>query len=69
MEKQLCEIRLHFKVPKEKAKHLFKAVNQLKKAGISFDTGGYADNKYIHYDWEFDWSLRGDCEVIFKKMK
>jgi hypothetical protein len=69
MEKKPCEVNIHFRVPKDKSKHIFNARDELAKAGISFDTGGCNDGDIFCYDWEFDWSLKGGVEVNFKKFK
>ena len=69
MEKKQCEVNIHFRVPKEKSKHIFRATSELAKAGIHFDTGGPVGTKNFEYDWEFDWSLCGGVEVIFRKFK
>ena len=66
-EKQFSEVSIHFKVPKNKAKHIFNARDELNKAGITFDTGGYINGKFLEYDWEFDWSLRGSVQVRHKR--
>jgi len=68
-EKKQCEVNIHFKVPKDKADHIFNARRELIKAGITFDTGGWNDGEFIELDWEFDWSLKGNAEVNFKKYK
>lgn len=58
-----CEVVIKFKVSsKEQLDHLFKAQAELRKAGISFDTGSGGGTR----DWEFDWSLKG-AEVFFKR--
>ena len=58
-----CEVVIKFKVSsKEQLDHLFKAQAELRKAGISFDTGSEGGTR----DWEFDWSLKG-AEVFFKR--
>lgn len=49
---------------KEQRDHLFKAVSELSKAGVTFDTGCGCG----HMDWEFDWSLKG-AEVRFVRFK
>ena len=67
-DRKLCEVRIHFSVPKDKAEHIFNARDELAKAGISFDTGGLSGDS-LEYDWEFDWSLSGNVEVRFKKFK
>ena len=69
MQLKPCEVLINFKIPKEKIKHIFNARDELLKAGISFDTGGFNNNGTINYDWEFDWSLKGNVEVYFKKFK
>lgn len=47
---------------KEQLEHLFKAGEELNKAGVTFDTGCGCGMR----DWEFDWSLKG-AKVLFKK--
>jgi hypothetical protein len=64
MEK--CEVGINFKVPRDKAKHIFDARDSLAKA---VDTGGCGDKETISLDWEFDWSLKGPMSVGFKRMK
>lgn len=64
-----CEVLINFKIPKEKMKHIFKARDELAKAGVSFDTGGCSEGEITSYDWEFDWSLKGNVEVYFKRFK
>jgi len=39
----------------DKLEHLFKAEDELRKAGVSFDTGCGCGAR----DWELDWSLKG----------
>ena len=68
-EQKQCEVNIHFKIPKDKMKHIFNARDELAKAGIRFDTGGSNDGEFLEYDWEFDWSLRGGIEVYFKRFK
>ena len=68
-QKKLCEVSIHFKVPKDKMQHLFNARDELFKAGITFDTGGTCDEEYFYYDWEFDWSLKGNVGVEFGRDK
>jgi len=46
----------------EQLGHLFKAEDELLKAGVTFDTGCGCDMR----DWEFDYSLKG-ATVLFKK--
>jgi hypothetical protein len=69
MGKKLCKVNIRFRVPKEKACHIFRAKEELALAGITFDTGGSNDGEFLEYDWEFDWSLKGGVEVRFKKYK
>ena len=69
MSKKLCEVSIHFKVPKDKSQHIFNARDELANAGIYFDTGGCNDAENLNYNWEFDWSLKGGVEVEFKKFK
>lgn len=60
-----CEVVVRFKVPKDKMEHIYAAINELGKAGITFDTGGTMTDP-VNYDWEFDWSLKG-ATVLFKR--
>lgn len=69
MANKPCEVNINFKVPKDKIQHIYNARDELAKAGIHFDTGGCADGDFISYDWEFDWSLKGGVEVLFKRYK
>ena len=48
----------------EQREHLYKAANELSKAGVDFDTGFGCEGN----DWEFDWSLSG-ANVYFKGYK
>ena len=62
-----AEVKIQFKnKTKEQLEHLFKAEEELRKAGVSFDTG--YDMGAGARDWEFDWSLKG-AEVLFKRFK
>lgn len=66
-----CEVNIKFHVNKEQLGHIYKASEELAKAGVSFDTGGSpacGHTDMIDYDWEFDWSLKG-ATVFFKKLK
>lgn len=67
--KELCEVNIHFKVPKEKRQHILNARDELLKAGITFDTGASLCSEFFEYDWEFDWSLKGGIEVNFRRFK
>ena len=61
----MAEVRIQLKdLTNEQKEHLFKAEEELSKAGVSFDTGYSFGDKTR--DWEFDWSLKG-AEVILKK--
>jgi len=53
--------RLSIKYPtQEQMKHIFKAEEELSKAGITFDTGSELDKGTITCrGWELDWSLKG----------
>ena len=53
--------RLIFSNPtKEQLKHIYKAEDELAKAGITFDKGcDLADCKIVARNWELDWSLGG----------
>ena len=55
------EGRLVFDNPTdEQLKHIFNAEAELKKAGVTFDSGcDLNDGKIISRDWELDWSLKG----------
>ena len=58
-----CEVLIRIPITSdEQLKHIFKAGEELTKAGVTFDTGCGCGNR----DWEFDWSLKG-AEVLFKK--
>lgn len=58
-----AEVLIRFpNLDQEQRKHLYKAVGELSKAGIHFDTGVGCEGN----DWEFDWSLRG-ATVLFKR--
>lgn len=62
-----CEVNINFKVPKDKMEHLFKAEQELRKAGVSFDTGASCGGgSIVSRDWEFDWSLKG-AAVSFRR--
>lgn len=51
--------RLIFKEPtKEQLKHIYKAEDELSKAGVYFDVGkSFEDDKVLSREWELDWSL------------
>jgi len=49
----------------EQLEHVFAAQAQLRKAGVSFDTG-YAFGTRSR-DWEWDWSLGGPVEVRYRR--
>jgi len=57
--------RLVFPNPtKEQLKHIYRAEDELLKAGVSFDVGkSFDEEKVLSRDWELDWSLHG-AEVI-----
>jgi len=60
-----CEVVIKFlDLSKDQLEHLFKAEDELEKAGVLFDTGAGGGCR----DWEFDWSLRG-AVVKFKRIK
>jgi len=61
-----CEVKVRFKITKDKMEHIYNAINELGKVGISFDTGGTLTDP-VNYDWEFDWSLKGPIKVLFKR--
>lgn len=51
-------VRISFlNLSEEQLEHIFKARDELGKAGVIFDTGHDLVNN-IH-NWEFDWSLKG----------
>ena len=51
----------------DQLEHLFAAQSQLRKAGVSFDTGyGMTDNTR---DWEWDWSLSGPVQVKHRRFR
>jgi len=52
---------------KKQMGHLFKAEKELRKAGVSFDTGYDFGTKTR--DWQCDWALRGARMNIVKKQK
>jgi len=61
MEK--AEVTIRFpSLSDEQRKHLYKASNELEKAGVTFDTGVGCEGN----DWEFDWSLKG-AQVILRR--
>ena len=41
----------------ETLEHLFKAEAELRKAGVSFDTGAWVEQHLR--EWNLDWSLKG----------
>ena len=51
------------KLSNEQLRHIFDAERSLRKAGITFDTGGGHGTR----DWEFDWSLDGPVNVYHRK--
>ena len=63
-----CEVVIKFSVNVKKLDHIYNAIAELSKAGVSFDTGGCREGDLVNYDWEFDWSLKG-AEVFFKRFK
>ena len=63
MSMKEVEVLIQFPITsKEQLEHLFKAGEELAKAGVTFDTGVGGGMR----DWEFDWSLKG-AKVLFKK--
>ncbi len=54
-------VTLIFKEPtREQLKHIYKAEDELSKAGVYFDVGKSLDeDKILSRNWELDWSLRG----------
>ena len=62
---QEAEVTIRFpNLSDDQRKHLYKASNELEKAGITFDTGVGGEGN----DWEFDWSLSG-ANVLFRRFK
>ena len=62
------EVVIKFKVTGKQLEHITEAKVALSKAGISFDTAGCrGGDGIIHYDWEFDLSLKG-AEVFFRRI-
>ena len=60
-----CEVLISIPIKnKEQLEHIFKAGEELSKAGVVFDTGAGCGMR----DWEFDWSLKG-AKVYFKRFK
>jgi len=53
-KKQECEVNIHFSVPKDKLEYILNAEKELRKAGISFDTGASMCSKNFERDWEFN---------------
>ena len=53
--------KLIFKEPtKEQLEHIYKAEEELSRAGVSFDVGkSFDEDKVLTRDWELDWSLKG----------
>ncbi len=70
MDKKECEVKIEFVVPKEKIDLVCNATKALNALGVTFDTGGGVDDDgNLHYDWEFDWSLKGPAKVYFKRFR
>ncbi len=62
------EVNIKFKADKAQMDNIYKAIEYLGKAGITFDTGGCkGEDGKIDYDWEFDWSLKG-ANVFFRRI-
>ena len=57
--------RLIFREPtREQLEHIYRAEDELAKAGVSFDVGkDFEDDKVLSRDWELDWSLKG-AEIV-----
>jgi len=57
----MVEVRLVFDNPtEEQLKHIYKAEDELGKAGVTFDVGkDFDEGKILSRDWELDWSLKG----------
>lgn len=53
--------RLIFENPTtEQLKHIYRAEDELGKAGVYFDVGkSLEEGKILSRDWELDWSLAG----------
>lgn len=53
--------KLIFENPtQEQLEHIYKAEDELGKAGVTFDVGKSLDEgKVLSRDWELDWSLKG----------
>lgn len=62
------DVGIHFPgVDDEQLEHLFRAQDQLHKAGVNFDTGFGMVSRTR--DWEFDWSLEGPARVTFRRFR
>jgi len=60
---QKSEVLIQFtNLSAEEMEHLHRAEEELRKAGITFDTGFGQNTR----DWEFDFSLRGKVEVFHR---
>lgn len=66
LAKTKCEVTVRILYTDETLKHLFKAEEELRKAGVHFDVGSLVQENVR--EWSFDWSLEG-AEVIFVRMK
>jgi len=63
----MTNITIEFnKLSEEQLRHLYKAENQLKVAGVTFDVG--IDHETKTRIWELDWSLKG-AKVVIKRKK
>ena len=67
----MADVRLVFdNHTEEQLKHIYKAEDELGKAGVTFDVGKDLDEgKILTRDWELDWSLKGARIVDTSKVK
>lgn len=56
-KKKKCSVTLQIPYNKKTLEHIFKAEGELRKAGVSFDTGAWVQ-KGIR-EWQLDFSLKG----------
>jgi hypothetical protein len=62
-----CHVLIQFHdLTDEQRQHLFNAEDSLRKAGITFDTGGYVGCNGGARDWEFDRGLSNNVTVWLK---
>lgn len=57
------KVTIHFQVDELKAEYIFKALEELSKAGIEFPTSGLIKDNFLEYDWEFDGSVNHKIKV------